>query len=79
MADDAARVGKAGKHVLPLKPRVGANQIVHGIARRQHAEYVLDGQAPASDDRLSAEDLRVDRNALEKVGFVRERDSTPGA
>jgi len=59
VTDDAARIGKAGKHVLALEPRIGTQQIIDRATRRQHAEYVLDGQAPASDNRLTAEDLRI--------------------
>src|SRR5437588_7660604 len=70
VTDDAARIGKAGKHVFALEPRIGTQQIIDRVTRRQHAEYVLDGQAPASDNRLAAEDLRIDRDSLEKIGFV---------
>jgi hypothetical protein len=66
----AARVGKAGEDILPLEPRIGTEQVIDRVTRRQHAEHVLDSQAAVSDDRLSAEDFRVDRDSLEKVGFV---------
>jgi len=65
-----AQRARAGKHVFALEPRIGTQQIIDRVTRRQHAEYVLDGQAPASDNRLTAEDLRIDRDALEKLCFV---------
>jgi len=73
VTDNAARIGKAGEHILALKPGISAKQVIDRVPRRQHAEYVLDGQASAPNDRLSAEDLWVDRNALEKGSFVHER------
>jgi len=75
VADDAARIGNARKHILTLEPRIGTKQVIDRVAGRQHAEHVLDGKALASDYWLSAEDLRIDRDPLEKVGLVHERDS----
>ena len=87
MTDNAPRVGKTGEHIIALEPGIGTKQIINGVTRRQHAEYVLDGQSPAPDDRLAAKNSRVDRDSLEKVDFVHregcpadlEQDITPFA
>ena len=77
MTDNTAGVSEAREHVLALEPWIGPQQVIDAVPRGQHAEHMLDRQPPAADDRLSAEDLRIDGDALEKVGFVHERDSTP--
>ena len=52
-------IDEAGLGVFPFEPRITFQDLVDGIARRQHRQSVLDGQPPAPDDRLSAEDLRI--------------------
>ncbi len=66
----SARVDQGGPNVFGLEVGVTLQNRFGGRAGRKHAENVLDGDAYAPDDRLAAEDPRVDRDALEKLGFV---------
>ena len=45
VADDAAGVVNARKHVLAIEPRMRAKQIIDRVTRGQHSEYALNGQA----------------------------------
>jgi hypothetical protein len=60
-------VNEAGKDILSLEPGVTFQQRFEIVACREHSEYVLDGEATTAHDRLSAEYLWVDRDALEKL------------
>ena len=59
-----ARVDEARSNIFGLKPRVAFEDCFRRIARSQHAQYVFDSQSAPADDRLAAENLRIDRNAL---------------
>ena len=48
---------------------VACQQGVEVVARRDHAQDVLHGEAASPNDRLSAEDLRIDCDALKKLVF----------
>jgi hypothetical protein len=63
MTNDPAGVREASKNVVALKPRVRAQEVVHGVSRREHAQHVFDGQTATPNNRLPAEDLRINCNA----------------
>jgi hypothetical protein len=53
-------------YVVTFQPGVLAQQIIDGVAGSEHAQHVFNGQSPASDDWLAAEDLRIDRDSRQK-------------
>jgi hypothetical protein len=69
VADDAMSVGEASEHIVTFQTRIGAQEIVHAVAGRQHSENVLDRQAATSKGWLPAEDFRVHGDPFEQQGF----------
>jgi hypothetical protein len=69
MTHNAAGVQQAGTHVFWLQPRVFGQQRVGRVAGGEHAQDVLHGKAAPSDDRLPAEDLRVDGDARQELAI----------
>ena len=69
VADDAMSVGEAGEHVVTFQTRIGAQEIVHAVAGRQHSENVFDRQAVTSKGRLPTEDFRAYGDSFEQQGF----------
>jgi len=62
--NDVSGVLDAGKHVLAFEPVVAFENRLDGVARGEHAEYVLDRQSPSPDNRLAAEDFGIIGNPL---------------
>src|SRR5712691_7841801 len=70
MGDDPVGVDEVGANILGLEPVVSLEDRLRRIAGGEHAEDVLDGETPSPNDRLAAEDLRTDGDALEEIGVV---------
>jgi hypothetical protein len=66
---EPARKNQAGLNVLGLKVRIALQNGLGTIARRKHAEYVLDRNATPPNNGLPAKDLWVNCNAGQKVCF----------
>jgi hypothetical protein len=62
-------------HVLGLEKRVVREDRLRRPARGEHSENVLGGEPLPANDRLVAEDLRVDRDPLERFALVYGIDS----
>ena len=78
VADEAMRVGKAGEHIITFQARIGAQEIVHAVARRQHSENVFDRQAATPKGWFPAEDFRIDGDSFEQQGLS-HMDSAVGS
>jgi len=68
VTNEPARVLDACEDVFALKPRVPFQDGRDVISGGEHAEHVLDSQAPTANDRLPAEDGGVHDDSGEKVG-----------
>ena len=66
MTDETSRIYQAGLHVVAFEPRVLPEEIINRVSGRQHPEDVLHRQAPAPNDRLAAEDARINRDPAQK-------------
>jgi hypothetical protein len=51
--------------VIPLHPRIALQDRIDCVLGREHAEDVFDGQSVSSDDRLAAENGRIDRQSAQ--------------
>jgi hypothetical protein len=69
VAHDPMSVGEAGEHIVTFETRIGAQEIIHAVAGRQHAQNVLDSQAATSKGGLPTEDSRVYGDSFEEQGF----------
>lgn len=65
VADQAMGVDQAGLNVFSFEPGVPFEDGLEGVARGEHAEDVLDREAPAPDDRLATVDSRIDGDSPE--------------
>ena len=70
MPDNASCIDKARLDVRRLQPRVAFQDRFCAVSRGEHPDNVLDGEPTATNDRLPAEELRVDRDASEEF-FLR--------
>lgn len=70
MAEKSASEHQAGLDVLPLEPGVAFEESLDRIARREHAENVLHGEATPANDRLATEDFGIDGDSLQKSSLV---------
>jgi hypothetical protein len=50
---------------------VRVENVLSAVARRQHGQYVLNGQPPAANDRFAAEDRGIGRDATDQLRLVR--------
>src|SRR6266536_2142823 len=64
LVHDGAGVVRRRDDVLARELRVGVQDLLHGVATRQHAQDVLHHDPGAADARLAATDLRVNHDAL---------------
>jgi hypothetical protein len=55
---------KASSYVLKLKPMVLIANRFEIIAGREHPKYVFNRESTTSNNRLTTEYLRIDRNSL---------------
>jgi hypothetical protein len=69
VADDPMSVGEAREHIVTFQTGIGAQEIAHAVAGRQHSENVLDRHAATSKGRLPTEDFRVHGDSFEQQGF----------
>ena len=67
MANYALRVLEAREKVIALEPRISGEDRLHAVPRGEHGKHVFDSQAPAADDRLATENLRVTGDSIEQV------------
>ena len=63
-------VEKARLDVLWLEEGILTEYGLGGIARRQHLQYVLDGETHVADDRFAAENVGANGDAIEQIGFL---------
>ena len=66
MTDETSRIYQAGLHVVAFEPRVLPEEIIDRVSGRQHPEDVLHRQAPAPNDRLAAEDARINSDPAQE-------------
>jgi hypothetical protein len=70
LTDDPSRVLQAREHILALKPGIARQQALHRLARGEHSQNVFHGQTTPSNDGFPAENLRVYRDAFQKLLLV---------
>lgn len=56
--------------VLLLKKGILTEYGLSAIARSQHLQYVLDGEAHVADDWLAAENVGANGDAIKQIGFM---------
>ena len=79
--DRSVRITQTGLDVGRTKVRVFPEDGLRRVARRERAEHMFHGDAEVSNDGLSAENVRSDRNSIQKLelwpkvgdGMIRRR------
>jgi hypothetical protein len=74
VSNESSRVRQAGSNIVQLQPRILTEEYVRRVAGGEHAEDVFDREPVASDDRLTAENTRVSRNACQQVVVLLRHD-----
>lgn len=70
VTNESVSVSQASPDIVRLEPRISLENRVDRIAGREHSENVLNGQAPAANDRLAAEDPRIGGYSREQLSVV---------
>ncbi len=70
MRDEPVGVDEASANILGYQPGVSLENRFGCVASCEHAQDMLDGQTPSSDDGLAAENIRVDRDPFQQFGFA---------
>lgn len=78
MAEKSASEHQAGLDILSLEPRVAFEESLDRIARREHAEDVLHGEATPANDRLATEYFGIDGDSVQESGLVHGDFILPG-
>ncbi len=64
MCNKAMRIGQTGAYIIRFKPIISFKDDFRRVASRQHAQYMLNGQAATPDDGFSAKYLWIYRNTF---------------
>ena len=70
MSNQSASIDEARLDIFGLEPGIALENGLWTIARGEHAEHMLHGEPMPTNDRLPAEDLRVDGYPLEELIFL---------
>jgi len=70
VADKSASIDHARLNVLRFEPGIALEDGLRAITGAEHTEDMFHCQPMPPNNRLPAEDLRVDRNPLEKLIFL---------
>jgi hypothetical protein len=70
VSDQSASIDKARLDILRFEPGIAFEDGLGAIAGAEHTEDMFHGQPMPPNNRLPAENLRVDGNPLEKLIFL---------
>jgi hypothetical protein len=73
MTDEPASIGKTRLDIFSFQPGITLEDGFRRVTGGQHAEDVLDCQTASTNNRLAAENARVDGDACEKELLIHGR------
>src|SRR2546430_1705201 len=70
MTNDPVSIGKTCLNIFRLQPRIAGKNSLSRVPSGKHSKHMLDCQAASANDRLSTEDLRINRDAFQKLVLI---------